>query len=67
MPVGTGACAVRIGPAGGIEADALAALGGLGFRRSRGASGGARMRSSVWAPDARLDAVIRDSLKELAR
>ena len=65
MPVGLG-LAVAAAAGGGLEADALAALGGLGFRRIEAYPVVARIVERLGAA-ARLDAVIRDSLKELAR
>jgi len=55
-------------PEGGLEADALAALAGLGFRRAEAAPVLARIlgRAPDGAPPL-LDRVIRDCLKELAR
>jgi Holliday junction DNA helicase RuvA len=50
----------------GIEADALSALGNLGYRRVEAYSVVSRVRERL-GEDAGLDAVIRDSLKELAR
>ncbi len=52
--------------AGGVEADALGALAGLGFRRVEAHPVVVRVVERLGA-GARLDAVIRDSLKELAR
>ena len=51
---------------GGIEGDALAALSGLGFRRLEAAPVVTRVIERL-GDGAGLDAVIRDSLKELAR
>ena len=51
---------------GGVEADALAALAGLGFRRAEAHPVVQRIVQRL-GDGARLDAVIRDSLKELAR
>ncbi len=65
MPTGSGAAPV--GQAGGgIEGDALAALAGLGFRRVEAHPVVGRVVERL-GQGARLDAVIRDSLKELAR
>ena len=64
MPVGTGVAAIAA-PAG-VEADALSALGNLGYRRVEAHPVVARVRERL-GEEARLDAVIRDSLKELAR
>lgn len=60
---GAGASA---GGGGGIESDALGALAGLGFRRVEAHPVVVRVVERLGA-GARLDAVIRDSLKELAR
>ena len=60
---GAGASA---GSGGGIESDALGALAGLGFRRVEAHPVVVRVVERLGA-GARLDAVIRDSLKELAR
>lgn len=54
------------GVGGGLEADALAALAGLGFRRVEAHPVVGRVVERLGGA-ARLDAVIRDSLKELAR
>ena len=64
MPVGpaqAGAAAVT-----GVEADALSALANLGYRRVEAHPVVARVRERLGA-GAGLDAVLRDSLKELAR
>lgn len=53
-------------PGGGIEADALMALAGLGFRRSEAVPVVRRLLDERGA-EATLDTVLRDSLKELAR
>ncbi|MCQ8240403.1 Holliday junction branch migration protein RuvA [Rhizosaccharibacter radicis] len=67
MPVSAAAGATPTAPAGGgIEGDALAALAGLGFRRVE-AHAAVRAVMERLGEKARLDAVIRDSLKELAR
>ncbi len=50
----------------GVEADALSALGNLGYRRVEAHPVVMRVRERL-GEDARLDTVIRDSLKELAR
>ncbi len=67
MPTGSGttAAAGQVG-AGGIEGDALAALAGLGFRRVEAHPVVGRVVERL-GQGARLDTVIRDSLKELAR
>lgn len=51
---------------GGLESDALAALAGLGFRRVEAHPVVMRIVQRL-GDDARLDVIIRDSLKELAR
>ncbi|WP_338333023.1 Holliday junction branch migration protein RuvA [Acetobacter sp. LMG 32666] len=53
-------------PVGSIEADALMALAGLGFRRMEAAPVVRRIMEAS-GPDATLDGVLRDSLKDLAR
>lgn len=53
-------------PAGSIEADALMALAGLGFRRAEAAPVVRKVMDAHGAA-ATLDLVIRDSLKDLAR
>lgn len=53
-------------PVGSIEADALMALAGLGFRRMEAAPVVRRIMEAS-GPEATLDAVLRDSLKDLAR
>ena len=67
MPVG--AEGVRLPAAfaqpGGVEADALSALGNLGYRRVEAAPAVARAVERLGA-EAGLDAVLRESLKELA-
>ena len=65
----TGAAASMTGPGGGgvgVEADALAALSGLGFRRLEAAPVVTRVIERL-GDGAGLDAVIRDSLRDLAR
>ncbi len=68
MPGGGGGIVVPASatPGGGIEADALLALAGLGFRRSEAAPVIRRLLDEQ-GPDASLDSVLRDSLKALAR
>ncbi len=66
MPVGTGTASASALPAGGIEADALAALSGLGFRRPEAAPVVSRVIERAGG-GADLNAVIRDSLRELAK
>lgn len=53
-------------PVGSIEADALMALAGLGFRRMEAAPVVRRIMEAS-GPEVTLDAVLRDSLKDLAR
>ena len=53
-------------PGGSVESDALAALSGLGFRRQEAAPAVSRVIERL-GDVAGLDAVIRDSLRELAR
>jgi Holliday junction DNA helicase RuvA len=65
MPVGAG---ITISPAiagGGVEADALSALANLGYRRVEAAPAVARVAGRL-GEGASLDAVLRESLKELA-
>jgi len=68
MPTSVGASmSAHAGEAGGgTEADALAALSGLGFRRLEAAPAVARVMDRL-GDGAGLDAVIRDSLRELAK
>ncbi len=64
MPIGTTMPSMAA-PAG-VEADALSALANLGYRRMEAHSIVLRVRERL-GETAGLDAVIRDSLKELAR
>lgn len=64
MPLGTG-LPIAITP-GGVEADALSALGNLGYRRVEAHPVVVRVRERL-GEAAGLDAVIRECLKELAR
>ncbi|HVB69805.1 MAG TPA: Holliday junction branch migration protein RuvA [Acetobacteraceae bacterium] len=64
MPATAGLPALQTGPAGVAE-DALSALVNLGYRRPEAQPAVARVLDRL-GPDAKLDAVIRDSLKELA-
>jgi Holliday junction DNA helicase RuvA len=64
LPIGQGLPAPAA-PAG-VEADALSALANLGYRRMEAHPVVARVRERL-GDTAALDAVIRDSLKELAR
>ncbi len=67
MPTGTAAAFSNAAiSGGGVEADALAALSGLGFRRQEAAPAVSRVIERL-GDVAGLDAVIRDSLRELAR
>jgi len=66
MPTGTVSSATATSPGGGVEADALAALSGLGFRRPEAAPVVMRVMERL-GEGAGLDAVIRDSLKDLAK
>ncbi len=67
MPTGSGTVGARsAGGGGGLEGDALAALAGLGFRRVEAHPVVGRVVERL-GQGARLDTVIRDSLKELAR
>ena len=66
MPTGAGFSPVIPPPAGGVEADALSALLNLGYRRVEAHPVVARIVERL-GPEAGLDAVIRDALKELAR
>jgi holliday junction DNA helicase RuvA len=65
MPLGQGLPVALSAPAG-VEADALSALANLGYRRVEAHPVVARVRERL-GEGAGLDAVIRDSLKELAR
>lgn len=68
MPGGGGGITIpaMATPAGSIEADALMALAGLGFRRAEAAPVVRKVMDAHGAA-ATLDLVIRDSLKDLAR
>ncbi|OUJ16013.1 ATP-dependent DNA helicase RuvA [Acetobacter orientalis] len=68
MPGGGGGIVIpaRATPDGGIEADALMALAGLGFRRSEAVPVVGRLLAERGG-EATLDSVLRDALKELAR
>ncbi len=65
MPTGAATVAAPV-LGGGVEADALAALSGLGFRRQEAAPAVSRVIERL-GDVAGLDAVLRDSLRELAR
>ncbi len=64
MPTGSGIATIAV--PGGVEADALSALANLGYRRVEAHPVVTRVRERLGST-AGLDAVIRDSLKELAR
>lgn len=64
MPVGVGVAAVA-GPVG-VEADALSALGNLGYRRVEAGPVVARVAERL-GEGAAVDLVLRESLRELAR
>ncbi len=66
MPTGSGMVRAGTVADGGLEGDALAALAGLGFRRVEAHPVVGRVVERL-GQGARLDTVIRDSLKELAR
>ena len=66
MPTGSASGITPVVAAGGLEADALGALAGLGFRRVEAHPVVNRVVERL-GRGARLDAVIRDSLKELAK
>ena len=66
MPLGTGLPIVLTQAPPGVEADAISALGNLGYRRVEAHPVVLRVRERL-GEAAGLDAVIRDSLKELAR
>jgi Holliday junction DNA helicase RuvA len=64
MPSGPGIPSVA--PAAGIAADALSALGNLGYRRIEAQPAVERVLARL-GDAAQLDAVIRESLRELAK
>lgn len=66
MPTGPGFSPVFAPPPGDAASDALSALLNLGYRRPEALAAVARAAERLGA-DARLDTLIRDSLKELAR
>lgn len=68
MPGGDGGIILPVNatPDGGIEADALMALAGLGFRRSEAVPVVRRLLTDRGS-EATLDVILRDALKELAR
>ena len=66
MPSGIGFTAVLPPLVASIESDAVSALVNLGYRRPEAQPAVARVLERL-GPDASLDAVIRDGLKELAR
>ena len=65
MPSG-GGVALPVAPAGGLAADALSALANLGYRRVEAQPAVERVIERL-GPGAALDAVLRESLRELAR
>jgi holliday junction DNA helicase RuvA len=66
MPTGTAFSPVIPAPAGGVTADALSALLNLGYRRPEAQVAIGRVAERL-GDAAGLDAVIRESLRELAR
>ncbi|MBV8397540.1 MAG: Holliday junction branch migration protein RuvA [Acetobacteraceae bacterium] len=66
MPAGAGLTIPVSVPAGGVADDALSALVNLGYRRPEAQPAVARVVERL-GDQAGIDAVIRDSLKELAR
>jgi len=66
MPTGIGFSPVIPGPVGVVEADALSAMLNLGYRRVEAHPVVNRIVERL-GPDASIDSVIRDALKELAR
>ncbi|GBQ27291.1 Holliday junction branch migration protein RuvA [Gluconacetobacter azotocaptans] len=66
MPTGPGIAMPVQAAGGGVEADALLALAGLGFRRAEAHPVVARIVARL-NDKADLDVVIRESLRELAR
>jgi holliday junction DNA helicase RuvA len=66
MPLGTAFAPAIPAPAGGVAADALSALLNLGYRRPEAQAALGRAMERL-GDSAALDAVIRESLKELAR
>jgi holliday junction DNA helicase RuvA len=66
MPAGAGVTIPVPVPAGGVAEDALSALVNLGYRRPEAQPAVARVVERL-GDQAGIDAVIRDSLKELAR
>ncbi len=65
MPAGASVSASVL-PAGGLEADALSALGNLGYRRMEAQPVVGRVTARL-GDAATLDSVLRESLRELAR
>jgi Holliday junction DNA helicase RuvA len=65
MPVGTTLPAAAGAPLGGVVADALSALANLGYRRAEALPAVERAIAAIG--DGSLDAVLRASLRELAR
>ncbi|ACI51000.1 Holliday junction DNA helicase RuvA [Gluconacetobacter diazotrophicus PA1 5] len=66
MPAGPGVTIAAPPASGGVEADALLALAGLGFRRAEAQPVVGRILARLDGK-ADLDVVIRESLRELAR
>jgi Holliday junction DNA helicase RuvA len=65
MPTG-GSVAAALPPAGGVAADAISALANLGYRRAEAQPAVDRILARL-GPAAQLDAVIRESLRDLAK
>jgi Holliday junction DNA helicase RuvA len=65
MPTGGGALAA-LPAAGGLAADAISALANLGYRRAESQPAVDRILARL-GPAAQLDAVIRESLRDLAK
>ncbi len=66
MPSGATSSPGAVLPAGGLAADALSALANLGYRRPEAQPVVGRAIEAL-GPEATLDAVIRNSLRDLAR
>jgi Holliday junction DNA helicase RuvA len=66
MPAGIGFSPTVPPPTGGVEADALSALVNLGYRRQEAYAAVGRVIERL-GDSAALDALIRESLKDLAR
>jgi len=65
MPSG-GAAGATLAPAGGVAADAISALGNLGYRRAEAQPAVERSAARL-GEGVQLDALIRESLRELAK